>query len=209
MAGVERMTARMQAVRLAIGGAPGAREAFDEEYQELLDILEAGQSRELFLFGDAPSIADFALYGMLCQFAIDPTPSRAMRSRAVRLFQWVQYTDDLSGHHGDWRVSRRPGETLRALVRLSAGSLLPMLRGNAQAFAEGQKAFSYTVRGATLMSRARPYTNQCWFWLKAMFADLGEVERESLRPLLEETGYWDALVFAPGEREKVPGFAMI
>ena len=53
----------------------------------LLDVLEAGLSKQLFLFGDRPSIADFGLYGMLSQFVIDPTPYRILRERAVRLFQ--------------------------------------------------------------------------------------------------------------------------
>ena len=39
---------------------------------------------------------------MLSQFVIDPTPARILRERAVRLFQWTYYVDDLSGHDGEW-----------------------------------------------------------------------------------------------------------
>jgi hypothetical protein len=45
-------------------------------------------------------------------------------------------------------------------------------------------------------------------WLKQMFAELPEAERQSLKPLLEEAGFWQALAFRPGEAERVPAFAM-
>ena len=53
-----------------------------------------------------------------------------------------------------------------------------------------------------------PYPVHTWLWLKQMFAELPEGDRQSLRPLLEEAGFWSALAFAPGEAERVPKFAM-
>ena len=44
--------------------------------------------------------------------------------------------------------------------------------------------------------------------LKRMFAELPYGDRQVLRPLLEEAGFWNALAFAPGEAERVPPFAM-
>jgi hypothetical protein len=41
-----------------------------------------------------------------------------------------------------------------------------------------------------------------------MFNALPDQDRQSLRPLLEEAGFWQALAFAPGEAERVPAFAM-
>jgi hypothetical protein len=49
---------------------------------------------------------------------------------------------------------------------------------------------------------------RCWLWLKQMFADLPYGDRQILRPLLEEAGFWKALAFVPGEAERVPPFAM-
>jgi len=65
------------------------------------------------------------------------------------------------------------------------------------------------VGGATLASVARPYTVDCWLWLKAMFAELSEEERESLRPILEPAGFWGALDFAPGEAQRLKPFAKL
>jgi glutathione S-transferase len=208
-AGMERFTARQQKVRTALGaGNPAATEVFHRQYLALLAALESGLGQQLFLFGDRPSIADFGLYGMLSQFVVDPTAARILRQHAVRLFQWTQYMDDLSGHEGDWSDIRQPTETVRALVTLAGRSLLPMLVAVAEAVAAGKPLAVYEVEDVQMTGIARPYPAHCWLWLKKMFAELPETDRQALRPLLEEAGFWSALAFAPGEAERVPAFAM-
>lgn len=208
-AGIERFAARQRRLRMILGAAnPAAMPVFVSQYESLLDILEAGLSRSLFLFGERPSIADFGLYGMLSQFVIDPTPSRILRERAVRLFQWTQYIDDLSGHDGAWSGSPASNQTVRDLVKLAGRSLLPMMCSVSQALSRGEQMTSYEVDGVRLTGIARPEAAKCWLWLKQMFADLPEADREGLRGLLEEAGFWEALTFAPGEIERIPVFAM-
>lgn len=208
-AGMARFTARQQKVRTALGaGNPAATEVFHRQYLELLEVLERGLSQQLFLFGNRPSIADFALYGMFSQFVIDPTSARILRQHAVRLFQWTQYIDDLSGHDGNWSTDREPGETVRAMVKLAGRTLLPMMLAVSAAVAEGKPLAVYQIEGVQMTSIARPYPAYCWLWLKQMFADLPYGERQVLRPLLEEAGFWKVLAFAPGEAERVPAFAM-
>jgi glutathione S-transferase len=208
-AGMERFTARQQKVRTALGaGNPAATQIFHRQYHALLEALESGLGRQLFLFGDRPSIADFGLYGMLSQFVVDPTAARILRQHAVRLFQWTQYMDDLSGHEGDWSDIRQPTETVRALVKLAGRSLLPMLVAVAEAVAAAKPLAVYGIEDVEMTGIARPYPAHCWLWLKKMFAELPETDRQALRPLLEEAGFWSALAFAPGEAERVPAFAM-
>lgn len=208
-AGIARFAARQQKVRTVLGGgSPQTADVFRHQYEAMLDVLEAGLSRQLFLFGDRPSIADFALYGMLSQFVIDPTPARIIRERAVRLFQWTYYADDLSGHEGEWSSDATAGDTMRAVVKLAGASLLPMLLALAAAHARGEHLAQYEVEGVRLSRIVLPYPVKCWMWLKQMFAQLPEHDRQSLRPLLEEAGFWPVLAFAPGEAERVPAFAM-
>jgi len=208
-AGIARFTTRQQKLSTIIGaGSPGVMPMFLDQYRALLDVLEAGLSRQLFLFGERPSIADFGLYGMLSQFVIDPTPSKILRERAVRLFQWTHYVDDLSGHDGAWSNAGAPGETVRALVKLAGRSLLPMMTAVSDAAARNQQPASYEVEGVRITGFARPDVARCWLWLKQMFAELPYGDRQILRPLLEEAGFWNALAFAPGEAERVPPFAM-
>ena len=207
-AGMDRFTTRQQKLRTIVGASnPAVMPMFLEQYAAFLDILEAGLSRQLFLFGERPSIADFGLYGMLSQFVIDPTPARILRERAVRLFQWTQYADDLSGHDGAWSVAAI-NETVRALVNLAGRSLLPMMIAVNDAVLRGQQPASYEVEGVRITGFGRPEVARCWLWLKQMFAELPYGERQILRPLLEESGFWNALAFAPGEAERVPAFSM-
>jgi glutathione S-transferase len=206
-AGVARFTTRQQKLRMILGaGNPAAMAVFLGQYSALLEVLEAGLAHQLFLFGGRPSIADFGLYGMLSQFVIDPTPARILRERAVRLFQWTYYVDDLSGHDGEWSSARKPGETVRALVKFAGRSLLPMMVAVSAAVARGEQFARYVIEGVRLTGMARVDTARCWLWLKQMFAELREEDRQDL--LLEEAGFWSALVFAPGEAERVPAFAM-
>ena len=78
---IARFTARQQKVRTFLGGgSPETAAVFRRQYEALLDILEAGLSHHLFLFGDRPSIADFGLYGMLSQFVIEDRKSTRLNS---------------------------------------------------------------------------------------------------------------------------------
>ncbi len=207
-AGVARFTERQQKLRTIVGASnPAVMPMFLGQYAALLDVLEGGLSHQLFLFGERPSIADFGLYGMLSQFVIDPTPSRILRERAVRLFQWTQYADDLSGHDGAWSTATT-SDTVGALVKLAGRSLVPMMVAVSDAVARGQQPASYEVEGVRITGYARPDVARCWLWLKQMFAALPYGERQILRPLLEEAGFWNALAFTPGEAERVPSFAM-
>jgi hypothetical protein len=46
-------------------------------------------------------------------------------------------------------------------------------------------------------------TVRCLLALKAVLAGLAEEDRELIRPILEASGAWDALQFAPGEEAYV------
>lgn len=202
-AAIDRFTARQQGVRNFIGGGdPATHAALEAKYLELLAIMEDAIPQRLFLLGDRPSIADFGLYGMLSQLAVDPTPSRLMRARAVRTFQWVHYVDDLSGHEGEWASGVHLTATLERLVSLAGRGFRAMMVATAEAAARGQLRCEFDLGGHRFASVARPYTARCWSWLKVMFADLSEADRSALRPMLEAAGFWDVLRLSPGEAEQ-------
>ncbi|HTR86391.1 MAG TPA: glutathione S-transferase [Reyranella sp.] len=206
-AGMARFTTRQQRVRAALGGAnPAVMPVLLRHFEAMVDALEASLGEQLFLFGGRPSIADFGLYGMLSQLAVDPTSARIVRQRAVRLYQWTHYVDDLSGHDGEWSAA---GSAVRALVMLAGKTFLPMMIATAGAVARRENLASFDVDGVRFTIVARPYPVHCWLWLKQMFAELPAPDREGLRGLLEPAGFWQALAFAPGEAERVPPFAMI
>jgi hypothetical protein len=98
------------------------------------------------------------------------------------------------------------------MVKLAGRSLLPMMCAVSQAVARGEQMASYEIDGVRLTGIARREAANTWLWLKQMFAELPEADRQGLRGLLEEAGFWEA----PGQRagglereaERVPVFVM-
>lgn len=165
------------------------RELMIEQYRRFLDIFEAYLKHALFLFGTRPSIAEFGLYGQLTQYAVDPTTCNMMKEQAVRVFQWIPLMDDASGVEGEWNTPAVPfADAVVDLIRLGADVYLPLM----------------------LMCAAHPdterkqYKAKCLLWLKQELAELPPDAADRVRPVLQDTGMWDALQFAEGEAASVP-----
>ena len=73
---LNRQTERMPIV----GCTPDNKEIIEWTYHETLNILEPFVALERFLFGSAPSLADFGLFGVLKTLATDPTPMQIMHA---------------------------------------------------------------------------------------------------------------------------------
>jgi len=196
---VARMSARQQRLRDLLAQGEGAQGIFDRDYRALLAIMEEAMGTQLFLFGNRPSIADFGLYGMLSQFASDPTPLALMRTTAARTWQWVQYVDDLSGHDGDWGT-RSPA--VGKLVALAAKTFLPMMVAVSEAIVNNRQPACYDAQGVSLTSFARPYTASCWLWLKALYRDLPPDARADVDTVIGPA-FANALPFTANEEARL------
>ena len=164
-----------------------------------LDVLEAELSRQFFLFGERPSIADFGLCGMLSQFVIDPTPSRILRGRGRAIAPMNPLSRRSLGHDGaaSCGTANRPCD---ALVELAGRTLLPMIVAVSEAVTRGQRPASYEVESMRVTGFARPDVARCWLWLKQMFAELSYGDRQLLRRRSRKR-FSKALAFVPGEAE--------
>lgn len=202
---IARMSERQQRVRDLLAQGEGTREIFDSEYRALLEILEEAMGTQLFLFGDRPSIADFGLYGMLSQFAADPTPLALMRANAVRTWQWIQYADDLSGHDGAWGP-RSPA--VAKLAALAAKTFLPMMTAVSEAVANNEQPARYEAYGVPMISFARPYPANCWLWLKALYRDLPDDARADV-DRVTGPAFASALLMSEDEEKRLVPFAKI
>lgn len=171
-----------------------------DAYDGILAALEAQFSRDFFLFGDRPSLAEFGLYGQLTQYAIDPFVSTRMRERAVRVFSWVQFMDDLSGiEPGDWRsldaVLTPEFEHLAASLAPGYFGMLDMLRAR-------MAAGTLSPRDPAALN-GPGYRLRAVRALKAELAALPAASAQRIRPLLEAAGCWTPLQFLPGEADEV------
>lgn len=160
-------------------------------YTRFLDALESQLKRSLFLFGGRPSFAEFGLYGQLTQYLADPTLSAIMRERALRVFQWIHFIDDLSGHEGDWAA---PGDCLTDGLQNLLASLAP-------AYFQMMKSMQARTGLSPLDSAPNGprYRVRCLLALKQELVDLADDQRALIQPLLTAAGCWGALQFEGDE----------
>ena len=154
-----------------------APEQVQQSYESVLTALEGQLQESLFLFGSRPSLAEFGLHGQLTQYAGDPFVSRVMKDNAVRVFQWEQFMDDLSGIEGEWAAPE--------------DCLTDELGGIIASLAQGYFTMMATMRQAVDVSdlagalNGQRYRVKCLLALKAELARLDEGDRNLIRPILE------------------------
>lgn len=191
-------TQRQQAQLGATASLPP--EQVQRDYETVLAALEGQLQKSLFFFGSRPSLAEFGLHGQLTQYAADPFVSRVMKDKAVRVFQWGQLMDDLSGFEGEWA---EPEDCLTEELGRVIASL-------AQGYFTMMASIRQTVDLSDLSGALNGprYRIKCLLALKAELAGLTEEDRNLIRPILEANGAWDALQFAPGEEAHVVAIEM-
>ena len=191
--------AERQKGRMAIVGCTEQNKPLIEDTMKLLlTFLEDCVPREAFLFGTRPSLADFAWMGQLFQLASDPTPANLMRTKAPYTYRWVMQMDDMSGVEGNWRQSDAPLPAgLKGLLKLAGDVYLPFLLANAQAFAKGEKVFSFSALGKSYTQGVFKYQVKCLHTLRQHFAQLSQKDKDALAPVLREANCWQALQTPP------------
>ena len=176
---------------------PEHQRAAEDEYIGLLDALERQLEQTPYALGMRPTAADCMLIGGLrAHTNNDPVPDL---SRFSKVLEW----NERSG--GDWNgegeLPAFPETTPFAEHVLAVGRdhYAPFLLGNAQALADGAKAFTVDTYGTPCSYLARPYPEQS----RQMIQDrirhrLDASEQEQARAWLERWGLSDC--FWPGER---------
>jgi glutathione S-transferase len=163
-------------------------------YERLLDALECDVGYGQYLFGTRPSIADFGLFGQLKTLADDPTPQWLMRQRSPTVCHWVRQLDDLSGLEGTWRGRDEPLlPSVRTLLELCGQAYLPFLAANERAIHAEQESVTLRIFAHEFSQPTFRYQLKCYSRLRALYGALDSDARETLDPLLEETGCFEFL----------------
>lgn len=186
---VQRQTGRMGLV----GVTPENASLLEATYGRVLAAMEPHLRREQYLFGDRPSLADFALFGQLRTLGTDPTPMARMRAEAPHLEHWVRRLDDASGVEGAWRA---PGAGLGAmatdLLQIAGDVYLPFLCANAEAVQAGANVVDVTLAGQRYRQTPFRYQAKCLTLLRDRYAALPDAARELVDPTLAVAGCLDA-----------------
>jgi glutathione S-transferase len=177
----DRQVGRMALVGCTQANAPLVEATTDR----VLALLEAHVTGERYLFGDRPSIADFAWLGQLSQLAVDPTPAEHLRARFPFVVRWLMQLDDASGVEGEWRdPAAPPSPCVAGLLQLVADVYLPFLEANAAASAAGAETFRIEVSGMPYEQGVFRYQVRCLQTLREGYRALPAAARARVDAVL-------------------------
>ena len=166
-----------------VGCTPQNKPIIEQSFHTLLNILDSFVTRDEYLFGTRPALADFGLFGQLKTLASDHTPMLIMRNNVPSVYDWVRRLEDSSGIEGEWHSLAQMRTAVTDLLRYCATYYLPFLRANAAAIAHGQTNLSVELAGQTFEQPVFKYQAKCYARLKSLFA---EVDAPPLRTVLSD-----------------------
>ena len=156
----------------------------ERSFHELLAILDSFATRDEFIFGTRPSLADFGLFGQLKTLASDHTSMLIMRNTVPSVYDWVRRLEDSSGIEGEWHEFADMRPAVSELLKFSARYYLPFLEANANAHAEGADTLTVELAGRIFQQPTFKYQVKCYDRLRKLLQN----ERvDALRGLLAET----------------------
>jgi glutathione S-transferase len=183
----DRQVGRMALVGCTAGNFP----LIEASTRAVLAALEAHVSDSLFLFGNRPSEAEFALFGQLAQLGVDPTPQAMMRADFPLAFRWLAHIDDLSGlDEGQWGP---PGPMVQPILQAIGDVYLPFLVANAEALDSGAADLHFAAMGHSFAQPPFRYQAKCLAALRQAFGALDQPSKAAITPLLSATGCLPAL----------------
>ncbi|MEM9740766.1 MAG: glutathione S-transferase C-terminal domain-containing protein [Pseudomonadota bacterium] len=176
-----RQISRMALVGCTPETGPLIEATFKRQCRALEDTA-TGPTR--FLFGDLPSLADFAFYGQIKVMSTDPTPMAWMRADVPYLYRWIDHCDDASGIEGKWSDGLQG--PVRDLLSVAGDTYLPFLQANASAAAAGETTFSCKVEGGDFAQGVFGYQAKCLSQLREAWGRLQDDAQSYLSGLIGE-----------------------
>jgi glutathione S-transferase len=157
----------------------------ESSFHDLLAILDTFATRDEFIFGTRPSLADFGLFGQLRTLASDHTSMLIMRNTVPSVYDWVRRLEDSSGIEGEWHDFADMRGAVSELLKFSARYYLPFLQANANAHAEEADTVTVDLAGRIFEQPTFKYQVKCYDRLRKVFQN---EQTDALRGLLAETG---------------------
>ena len=187
----------------AIKTTPEVRAAMEEEYKELLGVLEQHFVEHPYMLGGHPSAADYSLMGALfAHMGRDPLPQRLMQENAPRVYRWVEHmlvpeiqSPEFFDRPVEYPADDEVSPTLAAILSY-------LLAGHGQTFRRNVVACNdYLARneippgGAFSEEHDQPQLGGCnphvaWVTQRALeyYAGLGATARKQCHELLHQCG---------------------
>ncbi len=84
---IETMTGQLKLMQ--VDGDLG--DVVEKSFKKFVKLLDDHLRKHLFIFGDRPSIADFAVAGQLIQMLKDPTPAKIIEKDGAFVAKWCEF----------------------------------------------------------------------------------------------------------------------
>lgn len=68
-------------------------EVLEKSFKRFIKLLDEHLRKHLFIFGERPSIADFAIAGQLIQMLKDPTPAKIIEKDGAFVAKWCEFME--------------------------------------------------------------------------------------------------------------------
>lgn len=149
---IETMTGQLKLMQLE--GDLG--DAVEKSFKKFVKLLDDHLRKHLFIFGDRPSIADFAIAGQLIQMMKDPTPSKIIEKDGEFVAKWCEFMTAPTAS-GPFAALDDLKETLAPLFADDlAVFFLPWAAENLESSLAGAETFTVTLgRDAIAMAPLR------------------------------------------------------
>ncbi|MEO0698874.1 MAG: glutathione S-transferase family protein [Pseudomonadota bacterium] len=210
------------AVLEGFGIEPRTLKLIEQQYRDLLDLLNAHFAVHPYLFGAGESIADCALNGALApHLSRDPYPGMTMRQRAPRVLRYAErmsqrdpdFPEYVDAQAGELVAEDALPETLKPIIALMVRDGLPEIKAAVEAFDEWASTAErepgkpilpsrairmvartdFHVRSIPMRSIAQPNTIWALGRVHKAFDALTNEEQESVRKTLAPLGVTELL----------------
>jgi glutathione S-transferase len=195
---VETMTGQLRTMQLEgdLGGA------VEKSFKKFVKLLDDHLRKHLFIFGERPSIADFAIAGQLIQMLKDPTPAKIIEKDGEFVAKWCEFMSAPTAS-GPFAALDDLRETLAPLFADDlAQFFLPWAAENLENSLSGNESFTVTLGKdaltlVPLRSAARSFRE-----LRRKFVAGQTIE--ALKAFTDETGATAFLLRPPRQDQRPP-----
>lgn len=155
---IETMTGQLKLMQ--VDGDLG--DVVEKSFKKFVKLLDDHLRKHLFIFGDRPSIADFAIAGQLIQMLKDPTPAKIIEKDGEFVAKWCEFMSAPTAS-GPFASLDDLRETLAPIFADDlAAFFLPWAAENLESSLAGAETFPVTlgkdvIQLAPLRSAARSF----------------------------------------------------
>jgi len=143
---IETMTGQLKLMQ--VDGDLG--DVVEKSFKKFVKLLDDHLRKHLFIFGDRPSIADFAIAGQLIQMLKDPTPAKIIEKDGEFVAKWCEFMSAPTAS-GPFAAFDDLKETLAPIFADDmAAFFLPWAAENLESSLASAETFSVTLGKETL-----------------------------------------------------------